>query len=95
MSKKRNKMQGDLSVLPATYVLHESSEVDSAMTIRNATFKEHVAKERTRNFTAKPCPACVADRPADSNFSRVFATRGKVRYCRCGYCGHTWKDSDS
>lgn len=54
-----------------------------------------VAKERTRNFTAKPCPACVADRPADSNFSRVFATRGKVRYCRCGYCGHTWKDSDS
>lgn len=93
MSKKRNKMQGELQVLPE-YIICKPDEVDSAMKILEAAAKT-VAKERTRNFTAKPCPACIADRPADSNFSRVFATRGKVRYCRCGYCGHTWKDSDS
>lgn len=80
MSKKRNKMQ-ELPSMP----VEESASVAVASEPR----------ARSRNFTAKPCPACVADRPADSNFSRVFATRGKVRYCRCGYCGHTWKDSDS
>lgn len=80
MSKKRNKMQ-ELPSMP----VEESASVAVASEPR----------ARSRNFTAKPCPVCVADRPADSNFSRVFATRGKVRYCRCGYCGHTWKDSDS
>ena len=52
-------------------------------------------RERTRTFTAKPCSACEALRKPGTNFTRVFATRGNVRYCRCHYCGNTWKDSDA
>lgn len=50
---------------------------------------------RVRSFTAKPCTNCEQLREPGTNFSRVYATRGNVRYCRCDYCGHTWKDSDS
>jgi aspartate carbamoyltransferase regulatory subunit len=52
-------------------------------------------RARSRTFTAKPCAACAALREPDTNFTRVFATRGNVRYCRCHYCGNTWKDSDA
>lgn len=52
-------------------------------------------RARSRTFTAKPCTLCANLREKDSNFTRVFATRGNVRYCRCHYCGNTWKDSDS
>lgn len=56
-------------------------------------------RPRVRTFTAKPCTACTALRESDpsvdgtANFTRVFATRGNVRYCRCHYCQNTWKDS--
>lgn len=50
---------------------------------------------RVRLFTAKPCANCEDLRESGTNFSRVYATRGNVRYCRCDFCGHTWKDSDS
>ena len=58
-------------------------------------------RARSRTFTAKQCTSCTARRKddptvkADDNFTRVFATRGSVRYCRCYYCGNTWKDSDA
>jgi len=52
-------------------------------------------RARSRTFTAKPCAACEALREPDTNFTRVFATRGNIRYCRCHYCGNTWKDSDT
>lgn len=61
----------------------------------------HQPRARSRTFIAKPCSACVGIRQLDptvgkdDNFTRVFATRGNVRYCRCHYCGNTWKDSDS
>lgn len=57
-------------------------------------------RARSRTFTAKQCTACTAIRLQDAatkpedNFSRVIATRGNIRYCRCYYCGNTWKDSD-
>lgn len=80
MSKKRNKMQELLS-----------TPVDESDSVAVAS----EPRARSRNFTAKPCASCVTDRPAGTNFSRVYATRGKVRYCRCENCGHIWKDSDS
>ncbi len=52
-------------------------------------------RARSRTFTAKPCTVCTSIREPDTNFTRVFATRGNVRYCRCHFCGNTWKDSDS
>ena len=51
-------------------------------------------RARSRTFTAKPCTLCTALRGKDTNFTRVYATRDRVRYCKCTYCNNTWKDSD-
>ena len=51
-------------------------------------------RARSRTFTAKPCSVCQALREPDTNFTRVYATRDRVRYCKCTYCNNTWKDSD-
>jgi hypothetical protein len=51
-------------------------------------------RPRSRTFTAKPCSVCTALREPDTNFTRVYATRDRVRYCKCTYCNNTWKDSD-
>lgn len=48
---------------------------------------------RSKTFTAKPCTSCEALRQSGTNYTRVYATRGNVRYCRCHYCGNTWKDT--
>jgi hypothetical protein len=52
-------------------------------------------RARSRTFTAKPCTECEALREPATNFTRVFATRGNIRYCRCHFCGNTWKDSEA
>lgn len=52
-------------------------------------------RARSRTFVAKPCSVCQALREPDTNFTRVYASRGNVRYCRCSFCNNTWKDSDS
>lgn len=49
---------------------------------------------RVRTFSAKPCTSCEALREVETNFTRVFATRGNVRYCKCHFCGNTWKDTE-
>jgi hypothetical protein len=57
-----------------------------------------IAQPRVRTYAAKQCSACSVARSNDpnvkatDNFTRVFATRGNVRYCRCDYCKNTWKD---
>lgn len=45
---------------------------------------------KARGFIAKPCSACTAMRPRDTNYSRVYAKRGHVRYVKCWFCGNTW-----
>lgn len=45
-----------------------------------------------RAYTPKPCSVCVAIRPTGQSFTVVYATRGVARYCRCRYCGSTWKE---
>jgi NAD-dependent SIR2 family protein deacetylase len=54
-----------------------------------------MAFARSKTFTARPCSSCEALRQSGTNYTRVYATRGNVRYCRCHYCGNTWKDSDA
>ena len=96
MSKKRiRQLANEIEASITPEVIDAACEKVLSHTVGKGVDVLSNPRARSRNFTAKPCPACVADRPAGSNFSRVFATRGKVRYCRCGYCGHTWKDSDS
>lgn len=43
-----------------------------------------------REFEARPCSSCQAIRPHGKNYSRVYCTRGSIRYCKCHFCGHTW-----
>lgn len=55
-------------------------------------------KPRVRDFIASPCSACQRLREEDAeakgrSYSRVYGTAGKVRYCRCDYCGNTWKQT--
>ena len=43
-----------------------------------------------RRFTPKDCAMCETHRPRGESYSRVYSTQGKIRYCKCGFCGHTW-----
>jgi hypothetical protein len=74
-------------------VMKEFAESMGAMS--EAVRKVGQPRPRSRTFTAKPCSVCAALREPDTNFTRVYATRDRVRYCKCTYCKNTWKDSDS
>ena len=56
--------------------------------------KQPNAEPRER-FTPRPCAACQAIRPANTSYSKVVTTRGKIRYCKCGFCGETWSQTIS
>jgi hypothetical protein len=51
---------------------------------------EVIEPPKPRQFEARPCSSCCEVRPYGKNYSRVYCTRGSIRYCRCDYCGHTW-----
>lgn len=50
-------------------------------------------------FVPNECSACTALRPTGQFYARVTATiRGDIgimRYCRCGFCGNTWKQIEN
>lgn len=54
---------------------------------------DHLPKPRV--FVPRPCNACEAQRPKATSFSKVLATRGDVRYCRCEFCGNRWTQAKS
>lgn len=55
---------------------------------------EHSVEEiRPRRFHPDPCPMCLSDRPKGSNYSRVYGRDGKVRYIRCDFCRHRYKQA--
>jgi hypothetical protein len=45
---------------------------------------------KPRAFTPRDCSLCTARRPKDRSYSKVYKTRGTVRYVKCEYCGNTW-----
>ena len=51
---------------------------------------ETIAKSQPREFEARACTLCVGVRPPGKNYSRVYSKHGRVRYCKCGFCGNTW-----
>jgi len=59
---------------------------------RMDTSKEiaEIITTKPREFEARACTICVGIRPMGKNYSRVYCTRGRVRYCKCGFCGNTW-----
>lgn len=52
-------------------------------------------KPRSTSYVAPPHAACAAERPDGENYSRVETTRGRIRYCRCTFCGVLFKDVDT
>lgn len=52
-------------------------------------------KPRVTSFVPAPCSSCTSLREDGSNYSRVYSThRGSgavVRYCKCDFCGNTFK----
>lgn len=56
-----------------------------------------IAKPRRHEYVAPPCSQCEAVRPPGTNYSRVYGNKKSghlhTRYCRCGFCGHTFKDT--
>ena len=52
-------------------------------------------KPRTTSYVPPPHSACAAERPDGENYSRVEATKGRIRYVRCTFCGVLFKDVGS
>lgn len=48
------------------------------------------------SYVPPPCSACASLRPNEDNYTRVYSTtnttNATTRYCRCGFCGNTFKD---
>lgn len=51
---------------------------------------EAQVRPKPREFEAKQCTLCVNFRPTGKNYSRVYSKHGRVRYCKCSFCGNTW-----
>ena len=55
-----------------------------------------VAEVKPKRYTPPPCTSCTAIRPANKDFTSVYAVRREfnytVRYCKCGFCGNTFQD---
>jgi hypothetical protein len=54
-------------------------------------------KPRVTSFVPRPCSDCQRLRELDEKIkgkscSRVYSTQGRTRYCKCGFCGATWKE---
>jgi len=96
MSKKR----GETKMIDVARAVADVAEYDRLgktvyNDVRNLVLTTQEPRSRSRTFTAKPCTLCTALRGPGTNFTRVYASRGNVRYCKCHYCNNTWKDSDS
>jgi len=73
-------------------VSHVQQTDSKGCIIADETFDPPVkaGEPRPREFEARPCSACQSYRPHGKSYSRVYCTRGAIRYCKCHYCGHTW-----
>lgn len=70
-------------------VLSESQE-DRVSTVNTQVEDAIDSTPAPRRFTPKDCAMCETHRPRGESYSRVYSTQGKIRYCKCGFCGHTW-----
>ncbi len=57
--------------------------------------REYDNSQRQESPIAGPCVMCkgllpLANPPREQK-TRVYAVKGRIRYCRCDNCGHTWK----
>lgn len=50
---------------------------------------------KPRAFVPRACTSCTALRPPNTSYSVVYGKVGRVRYCRCKFCQHTWTQTIS
>jgi len=46
-------------------------------------------------FLPSDCSLCKRlrlDKGDMASYARVYATAGRIRYCKCGFCNNTWKE---
>lgn len=97
---KRHKQQHPQNTLREIEHVVTETECDLAPVILTGTeIAEPIEIPVPRVYAPPHCSACTAIRPKDTNYTRVYgmARYGSevVRYCRCTYCGNTFKDRAS
>ena len=58
---------------------------------------EVVELPKPRRFTPRDCSLCTENRKRSGmegkSFTQVYGQAGNLRYCRCKFCGNSWKES--
>jgi len=49
-----------------------------------------IEQPKPQRFRARDCCLCQAIRPA-GYWSKVTGTKGRIRHCKCTFCGNDWK----
>lgn len=65
-------------------------QVDERLEERRRTAAMDPNGIKPKRFVSRPCCMCSAFRPPATNYSFVYAKHGRVRYCKCRFCGNTW-----
>jgi hypothetical protein len=70
----------------------------AAVPVKAGRMAEGNEEVEPKRYSPTPCAACEAVRPKGKNYTDVYCTRKQggyaFRYCRCRYCGETWKDAE-
>jgi len=57
---------------------------------------ERIELPQPKRYSPPKCSACTALRSGDDNYTEVYRTAREsgytVRYCKCRFCGNTFKD---
>lgn len=76
---------------PITDTVSRRFETDSeGKIVSDVRFDPPEKVVNSRRFMPRDCTMCVTRRKPGESYARVYAKVGKIRYCKCGLCGHTW-----
>lgn len=68
------------------------------VTISGECETTEVLLPKARRYCPPACSQCTALRPTGKDYTEVYRTTREdgyiFRYCKCGYCGNTFKDSE-
>ena len=103
MSKKRRidnriEQQPDVRTESVGFTDSEVKEIEETKVVLQiiedtSTIVETVTDAvAPRRFTPRPCSLCTVHRDG-KNYSYVYHTAGRVRYCKCKLCNNTWTQS--
>ena len=75
-----------------------TEQPDETVVISGECETMEVPLPKARRYSPPSCSACTALRPEGKDFTEVYSTKREgeyvFRYCRCKFCGNTFKDSE-